>query len=139
MLASLLAGLIVLMIWEREWKLWLRIIAALGVCGVTLLIRSEWMIVAPVTILALYLLRDRPVLRFCVFTLIMLIHQFACNGFVFYLTIGSIRYLIAEIAAMLVISFLYNGEKGHFPGFSKWVFYIFYPAHLILGYILQIL
>ena len=39
----------------------------------------------------------------------------------------------AVLLAGLVIVYLYNGEKGSSgSGFSRWFFYIFYPAHLLL-------
>ena len=39
----------------------------------------------------------------------------------------------AVLLAGIVIVYLYNGEKGSFgSGFSRWFFYIFYPAHLLL-------
>ena len=38
----------------------------------------------------------------------------------------------AVLLAGLVIVYLYNGEKGSSgSGFSRWFFYIFYPAHLL--------
>lgn len=40
---------------------------------------------------------------------------------------------IAPIAAGIVILFLYNGKKSAHAGkVSKWFFYIYYPAHLML-------
>ena len=137
-LASLLAGLLILMVWESKWKIPLRILAMTGLIGLTVLIQSEWLVAGPVVIFMFYILRDRPVLRFIVFEIIMLAHTFYINGLTFYFTLSSWGYFIAETVAVILITFFYNGRKGHFPVFSKWVFYIFYPLHLLVPYILKV-
>ncbi|MBO4863494.1 MAG: hypothetical protein J5517_03970 [Eubacterium sp.] len=137
-MASLFAGLMVLIVWESKWKLAVRIIVMLLITAVTYLLTFEWMVFAPVAIFTMYILREKPIERLAAFFILMVIHQFICNGFSFYFSIGSARYLIAEMAAMLVITFFYNGEKGHFPTFSKWVFYVFYPVHFLAAYLINI-
>ena len=136
-LASLFAGLMVLMVWESGWKLPLKILAMIGIAGVTLLIKAEWMFFGPLVIFLFYVFREKPVLRLVSFELAMLVHLYFSNGFTFYFTFGGWAYLIAETVAMLVITFFYNGRKGHFPTFSKWVFYVFYPLHLLIPFILK--
>lgn len=37
----------------------------------------------------------------------------------------------------LVPLYFYNGEKGRGGSFSKWFFYVFYPAHMVLLGILK--
>ena len=122
-LASLFAGLMVLIVWNTKWKLKIRIPIMLAITAVTALLHFEWMIFAPVL----------------AFFVLMLIHQFACNGFSLYFNIQSVRYLVAEMAAMIVITFFYNGKKGRFPTFSKWIFYVFYPLHLLVAYIIKLM
>ncbi|MBR6238005.1 MAG: hypothetical protein IKQ83_03065 [Lachnospiraceae bacterium] len=36
------------------------------------------------------------------------------------------------VVAMLILMFLYNGERGSGHPFHKWFFYIFYPLHLLV-------
>lgn len=128
---TLLAGLVVLMVWESKWKTAVRIIVMIAITGFTVLIESEWMGFGPAVVFFLYILRERPVLRLVVFEALMLLHQFIMNGFCFVFTWGAWGFFLAETAAMIVITFFYNGKKGHFPTFSKWTFYVFYPAHLL--------
>ena len=46
----------------------------------------------------------------------------------------------AVLLAGIVIVYLYNGERGSSGrGLSKWFFYIFYPAHLLLLGVLRLL
>ena len=111
----------------------------LAITAVTALLQFEWMIFAPVSIFLMYIFRKKPVERFLAFFVLMLIHQFTCNGFSLYFNIQSVRYLVAEMAAMIVITFFYNGKKGRFPTFSKWIFYVFYPLHLLVAYIIKLM
>ncbi len=138
-LASLFAGIMVLIVWETKWSLKVRIPIMLAITVVAILLQFEWMGFAQVAILSMYLLRKKPVERFLVFFGLMLIHQFICNGFSFYINIQSVRYLVAEMAAMIVITFFYNGKKGRFSTFSKWLFYVFYPLHLLVAYIIKLM
>ena len=130
-MASLLAGLIVLMVWDSDWKIAKKIVVMLAVTGFTLLIQSEWMFFGPLLIFLFYILREKPVLRFVVFEAVMLVWQFIINGFGFSLVWTAWGNYLAVTAAIIVITFFYNGKKGHFPTFSKWIFYVFYPAHLL--------
>lgn len=136
-MASLLAGLLVLMVWESGWKLHVRIIVMLAITAVTFLLTFEWEVFAPVLIFVMYILRDKPIKRFLAVAVILFIHQFICNGFVFYLNVKSVRFLVAEMAAITLITFFYNGKKGRFPTFSKWIFYVFYPLHLLAAYLIK--
>ena len=43
----------------------------------------------------------------------------------------SVRF-VAMMLAYVLITFFYNGKKGKHPVFSKWFFYIFYPAHVLI-------
>ena len=138
-LASLFAGLMVLIVWETKWRPGVRILIMLAITAVTVLLQFEWMGFAQVAIFSMYMLRKKPVERFLVFFGIMLIHQYVSSGFYLGFNIQSVRYLFAEMAAMIVITFFYNGRKGRFPTFSKWIFYVFYPLHLLAAYIIKLI
>ena len=138
-LASLFAGLMVLIVWETKWKPGVRIIIMLAITAVTVLLQFEWMGFAQVAIFSMYMLRKKPVERFLVFFGIMLIHQYVSSGFYLGFNIQSVRYLVAEMAAMIVITFFYNGKKGRYPTFSQWMFYVFYPLHLLAAYIIKLM
>ena len=46
-------------------------------------------------------------------------------------------FVYGEMCSIVVITFFYNGKKGHFPTFSKWAFYVFYPLHLLVAFVAQ--
>ena len=136
---SLLAGLLVLMVWEIKWKLYLRIIVMVAITGFTALIQAEWMVYGPLLIFLFYILREKPVLRLIIYEAVMFTWQFIVNGFNFALSWGAWGDFLAVTVSIIVITFFYNGKKGHFPTFSKWFFYVFYPPHLLAVIIIRAL
>ena len=138
-MASLFAGLLVLMVWESGWKLWLRIPLMAGIVFLTWVLHAEWMITGPILIFVMYVLREKNLLRYFVCILILFFSQIVTDGFQFSFRNFGWQNLLFEVLAMTVITFFYNGEKGRFPKFSKWLFYVFYPAHLLVGYLVQII
>lgn len=98
---------------------------------------GDWMCIAVIMTLNFWIHREefkKQALGHCVITLVF-IGINAC-------LLSSIGYPISHnffqggILLALPIIYLYNGEKGEFSekhkGFSKWFFYIFYPAHLVI-------
>lgn len=53
-----------------------------------------------------------------------------------FLTMFSINYQIFSLLSILILYF-YNGNKGKYN--LKYIFYIFYPAHILLLYIIKLL
>jgi hypothetical protein len=47
--------------------------------------------------------------------------------------------LLVQLFAYFLMVTCYNGKKGKHPKIAKWFFYIFYPLHLIVIYIAQIM
>lgn len=68
---------------------------------------------------------------------------FTAIGVIFYIIQGLIRvgphvsYRIG-IFVPLVLIYLYNGKRGYNSPLAKWSFYIFYPLHFIILYLLKI-
>ena len=52
---------------------------------------------------------------------------------IYWLTYGKTAYTLIQLCALLTIPLLYtyNGQRGKWKG-MKWLFYVYYPAHLIL-------
>jgi len=142
---GLLFGLLTLCAWESRFKLWQRIGLVILCCLGSAAIMTEWFIFAPLVILGLHIFREKPKARAIWYFSIWAV----------YLGVSTVPSLITDfapiklevtlvhifdfIAAYLLMTVFYNGKKGHFPTFSKWFFYIFYPAHILLAVILRMI
>ena len=68
---------------------------------------------------------------------------FSAIGLIFYVIQGLIRvgphvsYRIGILVPLLLI-YLYNGKRGNNSTVAKWSFYIFYPLHSIILYLLKV-
>ena len=138
-IVTLLAGVLVLMVWESQWKLPVRIIVMILIVGVNTLIQAEWLFAGPILIFLFYMTGKKPVLRFILYTVAILVYSFIINGLCLPFTNSTWGYLIAEMCSIVVITFFYNGKKGHFPTFSKWAFYVFYPLHLLVAFVAKMM
>jgi hypothetical protein len=93
---------------------------------------GDWMIIAPLWILCFYIFRDNKKKKFIAFSVLAALEAASCIPFI--INNGEIW----QIGVFLVVPLLllYNGEKGEKSPFHKWVFYFFYPLHLLaLGFI----
>ena len=69
-----------------------------------------------------------------------LIIYIGIRHFIDWMPLWLLRFFVyAEMCSIIVITFFYNGRKGHFPTFSKWVFYVFYPLHLIIAIVARMI
>ncbi len=137
---SLLLGLVVLIIWEWEKPLPVRLLLIALCCLVSYVLKMEWAITSQLIILVFHVYRDNPVVRFALYELVMI-------GYIV-ITLGGLNanailiqweFLVVTLIAIILITFFYNGEKGKHPKFSKYFFYVFYPAHWILIYIVRLI
>ena len=135
-LMTLFLGLLSLIVLHCSWKLPLRLLAIAALMGVSWLLHAEWAISGIVFMLLFDLLREKPMLRLAIYIplvfIVMTVTAWQLPAPNTYLQI-----LLPMWVAGLVITFLYNGKKGHFPVFSKYFFYIWYPLHLLLQWIFQ--
>ncbi len=138
MIFTLFVSLLMLEAWEKIDKLPLRILAVI-IC-VLLTIRSDWAIYAPLMVFGCYAMRDRGIYRLTVpaavslYMVAMYGISFASIGRGFW---GAFMHL-GMVVSVILLAF-YNGERGRGGKASKWFFYIFYPAHLLIIYIAKLL
>lgn len=137
-LMTLFLGLAALIVLHCDWKLPLRILAIAALMGISWLLNCEWAVSGIMIILLFDLLREKPLIRLASYMALM--YGILC------VSLGSLPntslffiYLLPEWAAGIVITFFYNGNKGHFPLFSKYFFYVWYPLHLFLQWLFQMI
>ncbi len=137
-LMTLFLGLVALIVLKCEWKLPLRLLTIAVLMGVSWLLNCEWAVSGIMIILLFYLLREKPLIRLASYVILMFGVATVSLG---YLPdkFTFLCYLLPAWSAGIIITFFYNGKKGHFPLFSKYFFYIWYPLHLFLQWLFQII
>lgn len=139
---TLFFGLLAIIAWESKFRLWLRILLVILCTGATVLIFSDWMIFGVLLILSLHIFREKPKARFISYSILILIHtllNLTSLGTVstFKLIIFMAVMLVVFLLAYLCMTAFYNGEKGRHPVFAKWFFYVFYPLHYLIIFLVQ--
>lgn len=138
-LFSLLGGLAVLWIMDNIEDRVLRPVAVLAIVVATWF--CDWGGVGPVLVLLFYLLREHPWGIAAAMVLPIALGLYSCaEPFMNALAQGSWRnlpfvlyYALGNTAAIPLL-YAYNGTRGAHP--LKWLFYIYYPAHIaVLGFI----
>lgn len=130
---SLAWGLVLLHIMQSDkWKDWQKIIAALIICVITF--PSDWSCIATMAILYIGVNRGnfkKQMISMMVWTFIYAV--------VYFIFIDKV-YAVIQLGTVLTIPLLrlYNGKRGTWKGVGK-LFYIYYPAHLILCGVIRIL
>lgn len=134
---TLFFGLLSIMAWESRYKLWQRVALIVLCDGATVLIQSDWIIFGVLFILFLHIFREKPKAR-CIAYFILTAVYFLPNLF----SLGDVPTgrLLIQIAVMMLMftaaylcmTVFYNGRKGRNPVFAKWFFYIFYPLHYVI-------
>lgn len=145
---TLFLGLVALIVCGSNMKLWAKISLVAVLEAVTYLLQIQWLIFGIPMILILYYFKDRPSTRFGLFALCSvgsLLMTTLPAALLFYSKgkteyfnssiIGAVIDLCYLLAGYFIVTSFYNGEKGKNPVFTKWFFYIFYPAHLFLIFI----
>ena len=135
---TLFLGLTALIVWESKLRLPVRLLLIALCCGAGFF--TEWSITGVLIILALHILRERPLLKFVVYEIIIIVYMIiGTGGFAGILRPINFISIIMYTVPMIIITFFYNGEKGKNSKFSKYFFYIFYPAHLLLVFFVRLI
>lgn len=138
---TLFFGLISIMIWETKLNIFIRIPLIVLLDILTFILSAEWMIFGIPIMLGFHIFRDTPKRRFLWFLSMITLHElmqsiFSFSGW-FYTGLSALITFVAMMLAYYLLFNHYNGEKGKHPEFAKWFFYILYPVHLWLIYIVK--
>lgn len=132
---SLAWGLVALAIVDsknQKWKLWMKLVAL--TCISVISFPSDWSCIAVFIIVGFGMNRG----NFKRQMLIMMVSVAMYS--VVYMIFMDFAYGMLQMAVFLAIPFLYfyNGQRGKWGG-MKWLFYWYYPLHLIACGIISIL
>lgn len=128
---TLFLGLVSLIVWDSELHKHIKIILTILICLLSVI--GDWQVFGVLFVLAFgrnYGNIKKQIMYFCVvvvsmMTIIIIGEIFANHQWYFQL------YNFALLLAIpLILS--YNGKRGAGGAFNKWVFYIFYPLHLVV-------
>lgn len=132
MIFTLLISFVVLLSYEKIKNKFVKWIAVSSL--VILSYFSDWGIFAPLWVLCFYILKGKKtkqaVSYYILTTLVIILKCVIINNY-------SWNNVLIHLGLFLFIPilYLYNGEKGKNNKFNKWFFYIFYPLHLIILYL----
>lgn len=128
---SLLLGLLALWGCQKQQSILLRILIVTGCC--LLSIPGDWPIFAVLYIVAIGMNRNNRKMQLFWYLIISSPLLLPAIWKIF----GGDLSRLYEFGLLLPLPllFLYNGKRGGKP-WMKWVFYIFYPAHMLLLYLI---
>lgn len=120
---------------------------------ITLSLLCDWSCMAPIFVLFFLRAWDnkddkseqikawvQAILCWGIIEFLSLISDAAFKGDYLKAVVSGLGAMAGPAAAAICILFFYNGKKSDkFPLFSKWFFYIYYPAHLVALGILRLL
>lgn len=135
---TLFLGLCALIVIHSERRLPLRLLTVAALMAVSWLLDCEWKVSGIMIMLLFDLLRQRPLLRLMAYTVLMFAVDCVMVRSIPALA-DYLHFLLPVWSAGVVITFFYNGRKGRFPLFSKYFFYVWYPLHLLLQWLFQII
>lgn len=135
---TLFLGLMSIVLWESGLPLPYRIIGVILIDGVTVLLGCEWQIFAVPMILVFHIFTDDPKRRFIWYLGLCIFHQFMYGGMSIYvfMSFGFILGIGCMLFAYALTTVFYSGEKGCHAKLSGQFFYVFYPAHLAVIYVI---
>ena len=137
---TLFLGVVSLIICNSELKLPLKILLVFAADAVTVVFGAQWMIFGIPIILSFYCFKDRPTIRLICFIVCAMLNLLI--SYMSFEPVLGLEYFVTDlfflVLGYVIVTVFYNGERGKYPKFSKWFFYIFYPVHLIVIYIGQL-
>ena len=129
---SLFWGLITIRLYDSNRKEWQKLLLLIPILVISF--PSDWSCIAVMAILYLWAKRASFVQR-----MIWMMVWSAVYALVYFFFIDKV-YGVLQLCTALSIPLLrlYNGQRGRWKG-MKWLFYIYYPAHLALIGVLRLL
>ena len=140
---TLFFGLLSIICLESKFSLWKRILLVILCAAATALIYSDWLVFGVLFILFLHIFRDKPKQRLTAYTSLALAHcllnLFSLGKVPAFKLIAYMAVMFtALMAAYFCMTIFYNGKKSKHPTFSKWFFYVFYPIHYLIIWVINI-
>lgn len=131
MIYTLFISFLVLLSYDKIRNTALKWSAVVALIALTM--PGDWGVIAPLWVLFFWIYRDNPRRKFVSFGMVAALTVVADITF---MMINGNRWFgeLWQLGIFMAIPLLmlYNGRKGSTSRFSKWVFYVFYPLHLVV-------
>lgn len=126
---TLFLGITAIRVWDSpKYDKSSKIVLTIGLCLISLI--GDWPIMDVLAPLFMYLYKDDKKKRYIAVTLAylpMMLMVLIMDGW----------HQIGVLMVPLIIMLFYNGKGGKKNAFNKWFFYIFYPAHLVILFVIR--
>lgn len=127
---TLFLGLLAIWLWDKgACPRWCKVLGVIGLCAVSLI--GDWACFNVLWCLFFFLFRQRPKQMWIAFSIVGAI---CCVPILYSKPWWRYLFMFGIFMVPFLLRFCYNGQPGKKSAVSKWFFYVFYPAHmLILG------
>ena len=143
---TLFFGLLAIIAWESGLKKWQRVLLVILCSGATLAISAPWEIFGVLFIFFLHIYRNKPKARLTAYLIIAAVWKgLAVMWQIIGGTFGAAEIyhdtldLVFVMLGYVIMTVFYNGKKGRHPAFAKWFFYIFFPVHYMIIWLVFVL
>lgn len=128
---TLLLGYVAIYIWDREdISKSGKIVTTAALCGLSIL--GDWGVSDVLWPVFFFIYKDKPVQKWLSYYIAAALYIWPA----FFDFRGSM-YNLGLLFVPIILIFLYNGEGGSKKAIHKWFFYVFYPLHLLVLFILK--
>ena len=136
---TLFLGLLNILIWDKgKMHVSVKIILTLLILYISNF--GDWLYYDVLMCLVFYFLRNDRKKMWLAYSAVMLLYVFGImpsNSVTLELAPKFSFYRLGTFLVIPFIELLYNGKPGPKNSFNKWFFYIFYPAHLLILYVIS--
>lgn len=136
---TLFLGLLAIWLWDKgKCPKWCKVLGIIGLC--LLSVFGDWALYDILYALIFFVYRDdtrKKWIGYSIITVVSILITCLAVGFIMWVKWGI--YELGVFMVPVILQFFYNGESGSKKPIHKWFFYIFYPLHLLVLWILQII
>ena len=133
MIFTLFLGFITIWMWDKlKVPKAVKIIFVILLCALSIF--GDWALFSVLWVFFAYIYRDKPIAKWVSFMIIAV-----CEVALSMLMGGVVSnlYQIGVFMVPILLICFYNGEKGSSAKFHKWFFYVFYPLHQLIIFLLK--